>query len=115
MEYETQYIFDRARFFRITNVYHSRKNKRSANIEKCTTHKLELCTPMCINTTTWNTDDVEVKNYALKFFIKWRGMIRFLTLILLTWRIWRASNIASRWQMEFNSALKGLNFRDITL
>jgi len=27
-----------------------------------------------------------------------------LTLILLTWRIWWASNNASRWQMGFNSA-----------
>jgi len=31
-----------------------------------------------------------------------------LTLILLTWRIWWASNNASRWQMGFNSAFKGL-------
>jgi len=31
-----------------------------------------------------------------------------LTLILLTWRIWWAPNNASRWQMEFNSAFKGL-------
>jgi len=29
-----------------------------------------------------------------------------LTLILLTWRKWWASNNASRWQMGFNSALK---------
>jgi len=28
-----------------------------------------------------------------------------LTLILLMWRIWWASNNASRWQMGFNSAL----------
>jgi len=31
-----------------------------------------------------------------------------LTLILLTWRIWWASNNASRWQMGFNLAFKGL-------
>jgi hypothetical protein len=31
-----------------------------------------------------------------------------LTLILLTWRIWRAFNNASRWQMGFNSAFIGL-------
>jgi len=31
-----------------------------------------------------------------------------LTLTLLTWRIWRAPNNASRWQMGFNSAFKGL-------
>jgi len=31
-----------------------------------------------------------------------------LTLILLTYRIWWAPNNASRWQMRFNSAFKGL-------
>jgi len=31
-----------------------------------------------------------------------------LTLILLMWRIWWASNNASRWQMGFNSVFKGL-------
>jgi len=32
----------------------------------------------------------------------------FLTLILLTWRIWLAPNNASRWQMGFKSVFKGL-------
>jgi hypothetical protein len=32
-----------------------------------------------------------------------------LTLYLLTWRIWRAPNNASKGQMGFNSAFKGLN------
>ena len=31
-----------------------------------------------------------------------------LTLYLLTWRIWWAPNNASKWQMGFNSAFKGL-------
>jgi len=31
-----------------------------------------------------------------------------LTLILLTWRIWWPPNNASRWQMGFNLAFKGL-------
>ena len=31
-----------------------------------------------------------------------------LTLILLTWRKWWAPNNASKWQMGFNSAFKGL-------
>ena len=31
-----------------------------------------------------------------------------LTLILLTWRIWRASNNASGWHLGFNSVFKGL-------
>ena len=31
-----------------------------------------------------------------------------LTLILLTWRIWWAPNNASKWQMEFNLAFKGI-------
>jgi len=33
---------------------------------------------------------------------------KVLTLILLTWRIWWALNNASKWQMGFNSAFKGL-------
>ena len=32
-----------------------------------------------------------------------------LTLILLTWRKWWTPNNASKWQMGFNSAFKGLN------
>jgi hypothetical protein len=32
----------------------------------------------------------------------------YLTLILLTWRIWWAPNKASKWQMGFKSAFKGL-------
>jgi hypothetical protein len=37
-----------------------------------------------------------------------------LTLILLTWIIWRAPTNASKWRMGFNSAFKGLNvYRDI--
>ena len=35
-------------------------------------------------------------------------LIQNLTLILLTWRIWGAPNNASKWQMGFNSAFKGL-------
>jgi len=31
-----------------------------------------------------------------------------LTLILLTWKIWWATNNASRWQIGFNSVFKGL-------
>jgi hypothetical protein len=31
-----------------------------------------------------------------------------LTLILLMWRIWQALNNASKWQIGFNSAFKGL-------
>ena len=33
-----------------------------------------------------------------------------LTLTLLTWRMWWAPNNASKWQMGFNSAFKGLIF-----
>jgi len=36
-----------------------------------------------------------------------RGIV--LTLNPLTWKIWRAPNNASRWQMTFNSAFKGLS------
>ena len=37
-----------------------------------------------------------------------------LTLNPLTWKIWRAPNNASRWQMGLNSAFKGLNLIFIT-
>jgi len=33
-----------------------------------------------------------------------------LTLILLTWRKWRAPNNASKYQMGFNSVFKGLKY-----
>ena len=39
----------------------------------------------------------------------WIYTNRNLNLILLTWRIWWAPNNASRWQMGFISAFKGLN------
>ena len=40
----------------------------------------------------------------------WRGeMCLPLTLTLLTWRIWWASNNASKWQTGFNSVFKGLS------
>jgi len=42
--------------------------------------------------------------------IQGTNIFYLLTLILLTWRIWWAPNIASRWQMGFNSALKGLKY-----
>ena len=35
-----------------------------------------------------------------------------LTLILLTWTIWRAPTNASKWRMGFNSAFKGLRTGD---
>jgi len=45
-------------------------------------------------------------NYALS----WKDNIsRFLTLNPLTWKIWWAPNNASKWQVGFNSAFKGLN------
>jgi hypothetical protein len=37
-----------------------------------------------------------------------RRFWNILTLILLTWRIWRTPNNASEWKMVFNSAFEGL-------
>jgi len=39
---------------------------------------------------------------------RWQAVVNALTLTLLTWRIWRVPNNASKWQMGFNSAFKGL-------
>jgi hypothetical protein len=38
-----------------------------------------------------------------------KDSLDFLTLIMLTWKIWWAPNNDSKWQMGFNSAFKGLN------
>jgi hypothetical protein len=37
------------------------------------------------------------------------NILKILSLILLTWRIWWAPNNASKWQMGFNWVFKGLN------
>jgi hypothetical protein len=42
-------------------------------------------------------------------------VITDLTPILLTWRIWWAPNNASKWQMGFNSAFKGLTINLLSL
>ena len=49
-------------------------------------------------------------NFIFRYFSKNLSRIfNFeLTLILLTWRIWWAPNNASRWQVGFKSAFKGL-------
>jgi hypothetical protein len=40
--------------------------------------------------------------------LDWINHFIILTLYLLTWKIWWAPNNASKWQMGFNSAFKGL-------
>jgi len=63
---------------------------------------------------TWKT-----RNASLCFYCKIgyaqapictviRALPILLTLNPLTWKIWWAPNYASRWQMGFNSAFKGL-------
>jgi hypothetical protein len=44
------------------------------------------------------------ENYCFSFC----KVYLFLTLILLTWRIWWAHNNANKWQMGFNLVFKGL-------
>jgi hypothetical protein len=54
-----------------------------------------------------------------KFILRFEALAKVLALILLMWRIWRVPNNASRWQMGFNSAFKGLIevqlFKDMTI
>jgi len=45
---------------------------------------------------------------VLLYYPEDKGKNLLLTLILLTWRIWWAANNASKWQMGFKSAFKGL-------
>jgi hypothetical protein len=46
---------------------------------------------------------------SARIFVKFDAGDFHLTLILLTWRIWRAPNNAIKWQMGFNSAYTGLD------
>ena len=48
------------------------------------------------------------EDLSLRFQLSVLICLAGLTLILLTWTIWWAPNNASRWQMGFNSAFKGL-------
>jgi len=41
--------------------------------------------------------------------------VKYLTLFLLTWRIWWAPNKASKWQMGFNLVFKGLMLNLVNL
>jgi hypothetical protein len=46
------------------------------------------------------------------FYMAWHSdFLEEVHLILLMWRIWWAPNNASKWQMGFNSAFKGLIYR----
>jgi hypothetical protein len=56
------------------------------------------------------SNDVKIKRLHKHLVVSVNGAIHSqLTLILLMWRIWRAPNNASKWQVGFNSAFKGLN------
>jgi hypothetical protein len=50
----------------------------------------------------------------INFIFNTTVLFSSLTLILLTWRIWWAPKNASRWQMEFNSAFKGLTHQGMS-
>ena len=52
----------------------------------------------------------------MALYLNFRNLITksgYLTLYLLTWRIWWGPNKASRWQMGFNSAFKGVKCKNI--
>jgi len=65
---------------------------------------------MCVNITTYAYYQSFIYSPSDALVSCLKTILKFiLTLILLTWRIWWAPNNASRWQMGFNSAFKGLN------
>ena len=66
-------------------------------IESHTTGGLSMTLPLCKQSSDTKT------NYC---FLE--GLGTWLTLTLLTWKIRWAPNNASKWQMGFNSAFKGL-------
>jgi hypothetical protein len=59
----------------------------------------------------YKLEDCPLSSVPACLFSMWNFLFsrrRILTLILLTWNIGWAPNNASKWQMEFNSAFKGL-------
>ena len=56
----------------------------------------------------WGVKFQKCENILNIYRIYSRNSRTFLTLILLTWRIWWVPNNASKRQMEFNSAFRGL-------
>ena len=59
--------------------------------------------------TSVDMNSISVFNVMQKILTKWNlNWSMCLTLILLTWTIWRAPTNASKWRMGFNSAFKGL-------
>ena len=70
-------------------------------------------TPRCLGTyfVEWRKTQSSVAVSSYVCVRKCLNILKlFLTLILQTWRIWRAPNNASRWQLGFNSAFKGLKY-----
>jgi len=57
------------------------------------------------NTCNWTYFKLDIAYLHISF----SSLLSILTLILPTWRIWWAPNNASRWQMGFTLAFKGLN------
>ena len=71
--------------------------------------KSEQCEPSCFMRMGGQTFSQFFQHaWQWKFHVKRVEETDGLTLIQLTWRIWWTPNNASKWEMEFNSAFKGL-------
>jgi len=88
--------------FRRTDSRKRRKTSRTFNLLLLRTVVLTLA---IISSFLYVDDRPERRSLSTEF-------LPSLTLILLTWRIWWASNYASKWQMGFNSAFEMLNQRN---
>jgi len=85
----------------------------------CNSHVEVLCMVTCVNVLLlylkgtcckhWVPPVMSMIFHALSSVLSAEYWHSILTLTLLTWRIWWAPNNASKWQMGFNSAFKGLN------
>ena len=75
----------------------------------CTVMKVSRVAETC----SWRLTNVIEHVYVQVRLLVYRTSVTtgILTLTLLTWRIWWAPNNASRWQMLFNSAFKGLRVK----
>ena len=97
---------------RLTGLWFLPKPAFGLNTNDDDTYKTIIICSSCTVSTAVTADMPSVlPTYKLRTF----GSLlhQSLTLILLTWTIWRAPTNASKWRMEFNSAFKGLKSMSI--
>ena len=94
-------VFFKINFRALCPFHHKHRNKiPGSSVPK--TVNIAVLHLIISSHSTWIRFD---EDWSGRYELEYNG----LTLILLMWRIWWAPNNASKWQVGFNSAFKGLN------